>query len=516
MKYLTYSGNNLIHANLPDSSQIVYPPSSLAGMATGEIASRVREVLESPLGMAPLKELVNSHSRVLIAFDDNCQPFPPMRKPDVREVIIKQLLEMLYQAEVPKRNIQLICAVALHRKMKAYELEWMLGAEIMNDFYPAQLSNFDAEDASSLVYLGDTEMGEPVETAQAVVESDLVIYVDTVQIPLNSGHKAVAVGLGTYRSIAPHHSPHMTSENPHVMQPENSHMHASIERMSRVIQKHARIMILEAAMNGSTYPPHLSFLSKPAERSSALESILRNLTPLSMHLLPEWVRRKIFSSIRSWYQPVEINAGDIDQVHPRTLAVLKKQLEVSVEGRFDTLVFGLPDLSPYSVGARINPVLVVSDVLGYVFNWFYNQPFLRKGGVVIILNPAYEVFHPEYHVAYQKFWEEVLPKTRDPFEMEQHFQEKFARDPYLIECYRHRWAHHGFHPFTVWYWATYPLKYLSKVILVGPGDARVAKHLGVAWAPSLRHALGWAREITGGERVIALNIPPFMYLTVNR
>jgi hypothetical protein len=45
-------------------------------------------------------------------------------------------------------------------------------------------------------------------------------------------------------------------------------------------------------------------------------------------------------------------------------------------------VFGLPDLSPYSVGARVNPVLVVSDVLGYVFNWFWNKPFIKPGRVV--------------------------------------------------------------------------------------------------------------------------------------
>ena len=124
---------------------------------------------------------------------------------------------------------------------------------------------------------------------------------------------------------------------------------------------------------------------------------------------------------------------------------------------FDTLVFGLPDLSPYAVDARINPVLVLSDVLGYVFNWFYGRPFVKEGGAVILLNPVMEVFHPEYHVAYRRFWDEVLPATTDPFEMKKVFQEKFARDPGLIDAYRHRFAHHGFHPFTVWYWATYPL-----------------------------------------------------------
>jgi hypothetical protein len=214
------------------------------------------------------------------------------------------------------------------------------------------------------------------------------------------------------------------------------------------------------------------------------------------------------------YRPLGFNAGSIDAVHPRTLAVLRPQLEVKADKQFDTLVFGLPDLSPYSVGTRINPVLVVSDVLGYVFNWFWRKPFVKKGGVVVILNPVFEKFHPEYHVAYRRFYDEVLRETADPFEMQQRFEAKFARDPELVAAYRYRWAHHGFHPFTVWYWATYPLKYLSKVILVGPPDGRTAKRLGVSWAPSLAHALAEARELTGGDDVVALTIPPFQYLDV--
>ena len=109
--------------------------------------------------------------------------------------------------------------------------------------------------------------------------------------------------------------------------------------------------------------------------------------------------------------PVEINVGAIDAVHERTLAVMTDQMSVAAPKQYDTLVFGLADISPYAVGARINPVLVVSDVLGYVFNWFYKRPLVKRGGVVILMNPAFEVFHEEYHVAYKRFYDEVLPAT---------------------------------------------------------------------------------------------------------
>ncbi len=515
MNYLTYSGNNLINARLPEDATILYPQPPLPGIARHDIRHQVRCAFENPKGMEPLKELVGGDSKVLIAFDDNCQPFPPMARPDIRQTCIETLLEMLYSYGVEKSNIQLRCAVALHRKMKPRELEYMLGRNIMQEFYPEQLKNFDAEDPDDIVNLGETDHGECVETSRAVVECDLVIYVDTIQIPLNGGHKAVAVGFGSYRTIAEHHAPKMTSDSPHVMQPEGSHMHCSIRRISNVIEKHAKIMVMEAAMNNRTYPSMLSHLGKPPERCNPLEKAIRALTPLSLKPLPRGLKHRIFSGIKSDYQPLEISAGSIDAVHPKTVELLKKQLLVDIDRQFDTLVFGLADLSPYSIDARVNPVLVVSDVLGYVFNWFYGRPFVKKGGAVIILHPVDEVFHPQYHAAYQRFWDEVLPTTSDPFEMHASFQEKFALDPGLIDAYRNNYAHHGFHPFTVWYWATYPLKYLSQVILVGPKDGKAAERLGVSWAPNLDQALEMAQGSTGGDDVLALTVPPFMYLTLD-
>ena len=514
MKYFTYFGNHLINAKLPDNSEVYYAKSPLPGIKRAALPEQTQHAFENPLGMPPLRELVDGNAKVLILFDDNCQPFPATKKPDMRQLMIERLLKMLYGYGVEKKNIQLMCAVALHRKMKEHELAYMLGKEIMDEFYPHQLRNFDAEDADQIVAVGQTEKDEIVETDKAVLEADLVIYVDMIQIPLNGGHKSVAVGLGTYNSIAPHHAPQMTAESPHVMQPEGSHMHACIERMSRLIQKETPILVLEAAMNGAIYPFHLRYVGKPNAACNLVERVLKTFTPAMLSLLPESLRYNILKSVQTDYEPIQINAGDIDAVHERTLASMKDQLAIDIPRQFSTLVFGLPDMSPYAVDARINPVLVVSDILGYIFNWFYNKPIIKKGGVVIILNPTYEIFHEEYHVAYRQFYDEVLSETTEPFAMQEKFQEKYARDPYLIDCYRNRFAHHGFHPFTVWYWATYPLKYLSKVILVGPKDPGVAQRLGVDWAKNLDDALAMAREISGEDDVVALTMPPFFYANV--
>jgi hypothetical protein len=272
-------------------------------------------------------------------------------------------------------------------------------------------------------------------------------------------------------------------------------------------------MVLEAAMNNATYPAHVRHLGLADTDCNPVQLLMKRLTPSALGLVPEGLRRSIFASIRGDYRPIEIHAGTIDGVHPKTLSALDQQLRVEAPRQYDTLIFGLPDLSPYAVDARINPVLVLSDVLGYVFNWFYNKPLVRKGGSVILLNPVFEVFHPEYHVAYERFWNEVLPVTTDPVAMQERFQEAFAFDESLRDAYRHRFAHHGFHPFTVWYWATYALDYLSQVVMVGPKDDRTARRLGVNWAPDVATALEMSRQ-GGRDDVVAVTVPPFFYVNV--
>ena len=97
--------------------------------------------------------------------------------------------------------------------------------------------------------------------------------------------------------------------------------------------------------------------------------------------------------------------------------------------------------------------------------------------------------------------------------MQRTFQDKYANDPVLIDAYRNKYAHHGFHPFTVWYWATFPMKYLRQVILVGPKSDKQAKKLGVGWAPSMNAALEMARQ-GGKDDVVASTVPPFFYVNV--
>ena len=98
--------------------------------------------------------------------------------------------------------------------------------------------------------------------------------------------------------------------------------------------------------------------------------------------------------------------------------------------------------------------------------------------------------------------------------MQQKFQEKYAKDEFSSTAIGTNSHITVFIRSPVWYWATYPLKYLSKVILVGPKEPRVAQRLGVDWAKNLDDALAMAREISGDDDVVALTMPPFFYANV--
>lgn len=67
-----------------------------------------------------------------IAFDDLSLPYPKMRRPDIRQRIIEQVLDHAAAAGVD--DVHLIAALALHRRMTEDELRYCLGDRIYDTF----------------------------------------------------------------------------------------------------------------------------------------------------------------------------------------------------------------------------------------------------------------------------------------------------------------------------------------------------------------------------------------------
>ncbi|MQF83171.1 DUF2088 domain-containing protein, partial [SAR202 cluster bacterium AD-802-E10_MRT_200m] len=478
-----------------------------------DVDKEIEEALNNPLGQDPLSAQVRPGMSVTIAFDDASLPLPPMRSPDLRGRIIEKVLEILKSAGVV--DIHLIAALGLHRRMTPAELKHAVGPKVFREYYPRYLYNHDAEDPDNQVLLGKTELGEEVEISRRVAESDLLIYVNINLVSMDGGHKSINTGLVTYRTLKNHHNVHTLMRTRSLMDPPNSALHHSCDRMGTIVDKYLKVFKIETTLNSNTFPMVLRHLQEPEWNWKNWEKVVYGVNRLSLDRMPFRVRHKIFHSIKAPYGLTGIAAGDTDQVHKFTLDNVFRQQVVPVEGQADILLAGLTYLGPYNVNSYMNPILVHCQMLGYIFNLYRGKPLVRKGGVLIFTHPLTNRFHPIHHPSYLDFYNKVLPETRDPAEIEQGFEESFAYNQKYIELYRNSYAFHGVHPLYMWYWACYGQHYLGRVIVVGAQDKEVANTLGYEVAPSMDVALDMAKDIVGtNPQVTALHYPPIFLCDV--
>jgi hypothetical protein len=452
--------------------------------------------------------------KLTIAFDDISLPLPPMERPDNRQMVIEQVLDMAADAGVD--DVALIVALALHRRMTEAELRHAIGDRIYDAFAPnGLLTQHDAEDPEALVHLGQTEQGEDVEINRRAAESDLLVYVNINLVAMDGGHKSVATGLASYRSLRHHHNVRTMRHSRSFMDQERSELHSSNWRMGRLIAASGvKVFQIETTLNNDTFPDQMSFLQKREWEWTGRDRAAYLATAKSLSVTPPRAARAIFQSIKAPHAMTSVHAGEVEAVHRATTEMVYRQQLVPVEGQTDIAVFGLPHLCPYNVNSIMNPILVMCMGLGYLFNLYRGKPVVREGGVAILSHPTPWAFHPVHHPSYIDFFEEVLADTTDPIEIEKTYEERFATDEWYRHLYRTSHAYHGVHPFYMWYWGAHALEHLGRVIIVG-GDPKAVRRLGFSPASTLTDALEMASDVVGRDATIThLHCPPIMIADV--
>jgi len=510
---LFWHGEGFRLEHLPPGTRVVYPPEPLEPLADPDGA--IQQALLHPLGDSPpLPALLRPGMRLTIAFDDVSLPLPPMRRPDVRQRVIEAVLDMAAEAGVD--DVVLIAALALHRRMTEAELRHALGDRVYDSFAPyGRLLQHDAENPDELVHLGLTDQGEDVELNRRAVESDLLVYVNINLVSMDGGHKSVATGLASYRSLRHHHNVRTMHNSRSFMDVARSELHTSNWRMGRFIASCGiRIFQIETTLNTNTFPSQFRFLQRREWEWTARDRAAFLAVSKALDRTPPRVARAIFQSIRSPHAMTSVQAGEVEAVHASTLEHIYRQQVVPVEGQTDVLTMGLPYICPYNVNSVMNPILVMCLGLGYFFNLYRGEPLVRPGGVVVMSHPTRSEFHPVHHPSYIDFFEQVLPETTDPAEIEAKFEESFATDPWYIHLYRTSHAYHGVHPFYMWYWGAHALAHLGSVIVVG-GEGRAVRRMGFKPASSLRDALEMAEDVVGPDPTVThIHNPPLLLADV--
>jgi hypothetical protein len=496
-----------------DRSRVVYPPEALPGIKDPDAA--IRHALLHPLGdSAPLPDLLAPGMKLTICFDDVSLPLPPMRRPDVRQRVIEAVLDMAAAKGVD--DVQLVAALALHRRMTDDELRHALGDRVFDAFNPhGLLTQHDAEDPDNLLFMGETDEGEAVEINKRAATSDLIVYVNVNLVAMDGGHKSVATGLSSYRSLRHHHNVKTMRHSTSFMDQHRSELHSSNWRMGRLIAAAGvKVFQIETTLNNRTFPDAFEFLSKREWEWSARDRAAFAASSKAMAKAPTRVSRQILHGIKAPYELTSVQAGEVEAVHKQTTENVYRQQLVEVSGQTDILTMGLPYICPYNVNSVMNPILVMCLGLGYFFNLYRGRPLVREGGVLIMSHPTTAEFHPVHHPSYIDFFEEVLADTTDPIEIEKTYEERYATDPWYIHLYRTTNAYHGVHPFYMWYWGAHALQHLGAVIIVG-GDPKSVRRLGFKPASTLRDALEMAEDVVGRDPTLThIHTPPLLMADV--
>src|SRR5437588_10951974 len=129
---LFHFGEGLRLERLPLGSRVIYPPDPMEPIVHAE--RTIRRALSHPFEDDPLKALLRPGMKLTIAFDDLSLPLPPMAAPDVRQLVLEEVVEMAAEAGV--EDVELIAALGLHRRMTDDELRHIVGERIFGTFWP--------------------------------------------------------------------------------------------------------------------------------------------------------------------------------------------------------------------------------------------------------------------------------------------------------------------------------------------------------------------------------------------
>jgi hypothetical protein len=358
---IMFYGENFLLEDLPVGTRVIYPRRPMTPVANPTAA--IRYALNHPEDMEPLHALLRPGMKVTIAVDDISLPLPIMRTPDVRQLMLEIICEMLADHGVD--DVHIIVATSLHRRMHDREIERMVGKKVWDEYWPDRLYNHDACDPDGMVVLGKTQHGELVEMNRRASESDLVIYCNINLVPMDGGHKSVGVGLCGYESLKAHHTPKAIVDSNSFMDPSTSALGHSVDRIGRIAEQHVKVFHVETVLNNRTFDGPLSFLMKNEDDFTETDRLKFQAMKWALDKLPFSARREIFMRTPAAYELIAVYAGKCEPVHARTLQKSYDQYAIEIEGQADIVISGIPYISPYNVNSKaLNPLLVQVMALG--------------------------------------------------------------------------------------------------------------------------------------------------------
>lgn len=176
-------GRGDLELDLPSRNLTVVEPRFVPGLPDEPAAFRA--AVRTPMGTAPLRDLVRASERVAVLIPDHTRPLP-------RERLLPWLFEEL--AHVPVENITIINGTGSHRANTPAELRQMVGDAVFERY---RIINHDSRDPASLARAGTTIDGRAVSMNRAYVEADRRIVMGFIEPHFMAGFS------GGYKGVFP-------------------------------------------------------------------------------------------------------------------------------------------------------------------------------------------------------------------------------------------------------------------------------------------------------------------------
>ena len=259
---LFWNGEGFTLETLPEGSRVIYAPEPMKAIEDPYRA--IRHALVHPVGdRDPLPALLRPGMKLTICFDDVSLPLPPMEAPDVRQMVIETVLDMAAEAGVD--DVMLIAALGAappHDRGGAAPRARRPGLRRLRPPRPAHPARRRGPRRTSSSS-AQTDQGEDVEINKRAATSDLLVYVNINLVSMDGGHKSVATGLASYRSLRHHHNPQTMRHSKSFMDQPSSELHSSNWRMGRLIaESGVKVFQIETTLNNDTFPSNFQFLQK--------------------------------------------------------------------------------------------------------------------------------------------------------------------------------------------------------------------------------------------------------------
>jgi nickel-dependent lactate racemase len=191
-------GKGIIRLLVPEDELLgIIRPNSLPPVQDEQEA--ILSAIEHPVSCPSLSALARKGSQIVILVDDITRPTP------TRTMLIP-LLEKLHKLGIKNETIRIVFATGAHRKHTLEEQKFLLGEDVVRTI---EVIDHDARDKLSLVHLGCTSRGTPVELNRIVVDADLRIMLGLIkphnEAGYSGGGKSLVPGVAGLATIMVNH-----------------------------------------------------------------------------------------------------------------------------------------------------------------------------------------------------------------------------------------------------------------------------------------------------------------------